>query len=112
MRDDDVTVIMTIRLKLNWIDSRIALPASHNQPQKKKSSKPIPLNFAERNKIWMPNFATTFRTKIMSEYFRTESDFVALSTTSSNLTKVQVQVVLNLSEPCPKMNFKVLLQVK
>ena len=107
VRDDDVTLMMTIRLKLNWIDSRITLPASHKQPQNKKSSKPIPLNFAQRNNIWMPNFASTFRTKIMSDYFRTESDFVTLSTTKSNETKVQVQVVLKLSEPCPKMNFKV-----
>jgi hypothetical protein len=102
--------MMTVRLKLTWIDSRITLPAAQNQPQTKKSShpvKPLPLDIFHRNLIWMPNFVTTFRTKILSDFFRTESDFVTLLATPSNQTKVQVQVVVKLNEPCPNMNFKV-----
>ena len=55
----------------------------------------------------MPNFVTTFRSKISSDVFRNDADFVSIEMNLLNQTGVHVQVVLKLSEPCPKMNFKV-----
>jgi hypothetical protein len=55
----------------------------------------------------MPNFVTTFRSKMSADVFRNDADFVTLQSNPLNQTRVKVQVVLKLSEPCPKMNFKV-----
>ena len=98
---------MIIRLSLTWIDSRISLPVPatttkqqqqqpKQQQQQQKMKTKIPLTIEQRQLIWMPNFVTTFRTKIFAESFRSDADFVTLDTSrGANVTKVQLQVYIS-----------------
>ncbi len=99
---------MIIRLSLSWIDSRIKLPVptttAKQQQQQQQQQKPqklktkIPLTIEQRQLIWMPNFVTTFRTKIFADSFRSDADFVTLvSSRDANMTKVELQVSFQLS---------------
>ncbi len=94
---------MIIRLSLSWIDSRIKLPVpattkqqqqqQQQQQRQHKLKTKIPLTIEQRQLIWMPNFVTTFRTKIFADSFRSDADFVALvSSRDANMTKVELQV--------------------
>ena len=97
--DEDIRLMMKINLSLRWIDDRIKMA--------RKSKRPLLLTIRQRQMISLPNFVTMFRRKIYAEDLAQDSDFIALKQNHLNQTEVQLQIVLTLNEPCPKMNFKV-----
>jgi hypothetical protein len=73
VNDEEIMVHITMRIHLNWIDSRIYLPLNTSA-----SYRPMALTLNQRNDIWIPELMTTFRTRIPAETIRNESDYVAV----------------------------------